>query len=191
MAAVENLDRRPAHDGLPDDRGHELLLGRLVAEAELDPRGDLGEVQGVEGGFAERAEHHRRGAHRGQPLALHVAEDEPHVGRGADHLVQVAADPGGGGGGDVPDGYIERRCLFRNRAQQDLLRDLGDRPDIGQLPLLALADGAGDHAGHGHAENGHERDDPSPGVEQVVVGGEKHAEDERYRADDRRLERAA
>ena len=185
MPAVEDLDHRAARGELGQDRRDELLLRGLVAHALLDPRGDLREVPGVVGRLAEGTEYHRGGPHRGDPLALDVPENDPHALRGGDDLVEVTADPGGGGSGHVPDRELRARHFPGRGAQQDRLRDLRHRPDLGQLALPALASRTRHHPDDGHAGDRDERDVPVRLLVEVVVPGKADADGQRQHAEER------
>jgi hypothetical protein len=185
VPAVEDLDHRAARGQLGEDGGDELLLRRLVAHALLDPRGDLRQVRGLVGRLAEGAEDHGGGPHRGDPLTLDVPEDDPDAPRGGDHLVEVTADPRGGGGGHVPDRELRAWHLPGRGAQQDRLRDLRHRPDVGELPFPALAARARHHPHDRHAGDRDERDVPVGLQVKVVVPGKADADGQRQHADER------
>src|SRR6185437_8952013 len=121
MSPVEQFHLGPVRADLPDDGGHELLIGELAGQRGLDPGRDHGEVGRVRRHLTERTEDGRRQLHGGQALALDIPDDEPGGIRRRDDLVEVAADGGPRRGGDVPDRYPDRAGLGRHRPEQDLL----------------------------------------------------------------------
>lgn len=129
-----------------DHGGHEVVAAEVAGEAPLDPVDDGEEVGLVVGGFSEDTEHQRGGPDGGQPLAAHVADDQPHPVRGGYQRVQVTADTGLRRGGAVADGHLERPDGRRYGFEQGVLGGLRDRSDGGEHPLPASAQHAGQAA---------------------------------------------
>jgi len=156
MPAAEQLHRVAVRADFREDRGDELPLAQLAAQAGLDPGGDSEQAAFLVGRLSEHAQHGRRRCHRGQPLALDVPEDQPHAARGRHHLVQVPADPGPGGGRLVAHGQPDRADLSRDRPQQHALRHVSDHAGLGQFPVPASPATTGQDAGRRDARHGQE-----------------------------------
>lgn len=135
------------------------------------------------GGLPERAKHHGGRLHRGQPLALHIADDHPDTVRRGDHLVQIAPDPRLGNGGRVRHRRLQQARRQRHGPQQHPLRDLGDRADAGQLRLPARAHHRGRDTHTGDTRHRPEGREAPALREQPVVQAESHAQQQRHHAD--------
>ena len=63
-----------------EDGGHEVLgVGQVRQDPAVDLPGHVRDVARAGGGGAELAEHHGRGADRGEALAADVADQQPHA----------------------------------------------------------------------------------------------------------------
>lgn len=89
------------------------------------------------GRLAERAEQRGRRLHRAQPLALHVAEEQPGAAGARLDVVEVPADPGLAVGGEVHRRVVEAAPARRHRAQHRAPGGLGDVHHVQHAPLAA------------------------------------------------------
>lgn len=159
VAAVDDADHVTAGD-LREDSGDKALAhvvsgqaGGSAIHARLRPAGNGGEVGFVVGGLAEDAEEGGGRLYGGESLAADVADDNAESVRGGEGLVQVTADACFGGGGQV-EGFNQKWAdAVRDRAQQDMLRDLGHEAHVGEGTFPARAVGSqecsedADHSG--------------------------------------------
>lgn len=163
MAAVDDADHVTAGD-LREHGGDEALAhlvsgqaGGPAIHAGLRPAGDGGEVGFVVGGLAEGAEEGGGRLDGGESLAADVADDDAESVRGGDGLVQVTADTCFRCGGQV-EGFDQKGAdAVRDRAQQDMLRDLGHEAHVGEGAFPAHAVGSqerSEDADHGGAQVG-------------------------------------
>lgn len=147
MAAVDDADHVTAGD-LREDSGDEALAhvvsgheGGSAIHARLRPAGDGGEVGFVVGGLAEGAEEGGGRLDGGEALAADVADDNAESVGGGNGLVQVTADTCFRGGGQV-EGFDQNGAdAVRDRAEQDVLRDLGHEAHVGEGAFPAHAVG--------------------------------------------------
>lgn len=175
MTAVEDLHPGPVGVDLRQHRGHELLFGLLMLQGGLYPCGDLHEVQRVVCRLTEGTKDHRGRPRRRESLTQNIADDEPDAAADGDGLVQIAADPGRGGGGDIPDRDVHWRDPARYRTQQDLLCRFRDGLEIREFPFAPSASRTGDDPGYGHSGDRDQGNHASPGTGEVVVDRQQHA----------------
>ena len=97
----------------------------------------------------ERADDSRRLLHCGEALATHVADQDPGIALQA-AVVQVAADHGVLGRGQVPGRHPQPIGPGRQARQDGPLRGLGDRGDPRQLLLPSDADVGDQHGSRAH-----------------------------------------
>src|SRR5580692_5230473 len=173
VTAVEYGQLAPVRVDLGEQGGHELLvLAPAARQARVKAVGDLVERADPMGDLAEPADDVRRYLDRAESLAAHVADDQPDAVRvGVRHLVQVAAHPRLGGGGQVDDAELQRAELLGKRPQDGALRGFRDRADVGELlVLLLLLDGspAVTEDGASRADHGRDRDRARRGERQLV-----------------------
>lgn len=162
MAAVEETDDPLVLGDLGEDGRDEPLAEFGPAQpvgppghADVHPVHQGAQVGFVVRGLAERAKHRRRGLHREQPLAAHVADEQAYPVRGGHGLEEVAADAGLRRGGQVEALQQQVPDPVRNRSEQDALRDLGHEADVGQGafptdPVRRQDRAQGTHQGRAH-----------------------------------------
>lgn len=139
--------------GVPgDDGGDEVVGTQVPREAPLDPADDIQKVRLVIGGFTEDTEHQSGGAHRGQPLAPHITDDQPDPVRGGNEGVEVPADTGLRRGGAVADSHLELTDSGRHGPEKGVLGGFGDRADGLQHPFATPAQRAGQAAREGDGD---------------------------------------
>ena len=90
--------------------------------------------------------------HSGQALAAHVTDKDPGIALQA-AVVQVAADHGVLGRGQVPGRHTQPIGTGRQARQDGPLRGLGDRGDASQLLLSSDADVGDAHGGRAHQDD--------------------------------------
>ena len=141
VAAGDDVEAAVVLD-VDEDPGHEVLgVGQVGQDPPVDLAGHVRDVAGAGGRGPELAEHHGGGADGGEPLAAHVADQQPHARRAADDLVEVAADLGLDRRRQVA-GRQRDRAGPRGRGRQDrALGRLGDQGDPGQPLGLLLERG--------------------------------------------------
>ncbi len=133
-AALVALDQ-----GVDAGRGGVRVKGLAgVVEVAEDVAGRFGAVHG------DAAQHVAQGAHGDgglEVVARHVADDEHGVARGQhERVVPVAADLGGGAGGDVAGGHPQVVGLGQF-GQQGALEALGGVPGLLEHPGVVHAEG--------------------------------------------------
>lgn len=151
MPAVHDLGR-PVALGQPDQQGgHEALrTAQTVAHQRIQPHRHRGQRRFAPRQLPEGAQHVGRPAHRLQALAADITDDQPGAERGGQHVVQVAADLGGGVGGQVAHLGAQVAQPLGHRPQQRLLHRLGDAAQLGQFPVAAGHRAGPQPGGDGH-----------------------------------------
>lgn len=178
MAEVDDLHGAPAVVGEADqDAGGEavtVVAAHRRAIADLPEHPHLQAVgDGAQDGFVvrrltERAEQRGRRLHRAQPLALHIAKEQPGAAGARLDVEEVTADPGLAVGGEIDGRVLQAAPARRQRAQHRAPGGLGDIHHVQHAPLAADPD----HTRQDREDAAHADEDEvgQPGLVLVLPG---------------------
>src|SRR5579862_3778268 len=157
VAATEDLPLAGLRVDLRQQRGDELfMLTPAASQARVEPSGQFRERVHLVRDLPVHAQHVGRDFHRAEALAAHVADDHPDAMRGIRDVIQVAADLRLRGRGQVDDVELERPDHVGKWPHDGALGRLGDRDDVGEVLVLALAQGSPGGAHHGDDDDRHD-----------------------------------